>query len=226
METGGYKYSDEGFQMKLFVYGTLVVLMVVDGVCLCAPEPAIVPSQGQWTVDVEFTHLQQIILPTGNIIQSNRFWYTIITITNNTDDDIVFYPKCELMTDTFQIKSAGTSVGPSVFEKIKLRHKSRYPFLEYIEKTGNILHQGEENAKDIVIIWPDFDTQARSLKVFMTGFSNETVVVDHPVLKDIDNMPVKVFLRKTLELNYELESETSTRSDKSLIFKGKRWIMR
>ncbi len=212
--------------MKRFVYGTLAILSVINSVCLAAPEPAIVPYQGQWTVGVEFTHLQKIMLPASGSIQPKRFWYTIVTITNNTDNDVSFYPKCDLMTDTYKIKSAGTTVGPMVFEKIKIRHRSRYQFLESLDKTGNIIHQGEENAKDIAIIWPDFDAQARSIKVFMTGFSNETVVVNHPVAMDNDNMPLKVYLRKTLELNYELESEPDSRSDASLVYKGKRWIMR
>lgn len=212
--------------MKRFVYGTLAIWLMISCVCLAAPEPAIVPSQGQWTVDVEFTHLQQIMLPASGSIQPMRFWYTIITITNNTDDDVSFYPKCDLMTDTFKIKSAGTTVGPMVFEKIKIRHRSRYPFLESLDKTGNIIRQGEENAKDIAIIWSDFDAQARSIKVFMTGFSNETIAVNHPVSMDNDNMPLKVYLRKTLELSYELESESASRSDASLVYNGKRWIMR
>jgi len=212
--------------MKLFIYRTLPICLIMGSVCFAAPEPAIVPSQGQWTMDVEFTHPQQILLPVRGNIQPERFWYTIVTITNNTADDISFYPKCDLMTDTFQIKSAGTSVGQMIFEGIKKRHQSQYPFIENLEKTGNIIRQDEENAKDIAIIWPDFDAQARSIKIFMTGFSNETVTINHPVLKENDGTPIQVYLRKTLELSYDIESESGTRSDTNLVFKGKRWIMR
>ena len=130
------------------------------------------------------------------------------------------------MTDTFQIKTAGTNVGQMIFNKIKTRHQGQYPFVEFLEKTETIVRQGEENAKDIAIIWKDFDAQARSIKIFITGFSNETVVVEHPVLKDKNNMPKKVFLRKTLELSYDIESESETRSHKNLVYSGKRWIMR
>jgi hypothetical protein len=130
------------------------------------------------------------------------------------------------MTDTFQIKAAGTNVGQMIFEKVRNRHKNQYPFIENLEKTGNIILQGEENAKDIAIIWPDFDVNAKFIKIFMTGFSNETVAINHPVLKDQNGVPMKVFLRKTLELSYDIESESATRLDKNLVYTGKRWIMR
>lgn len=212
--------------MKRFFYGILGIWVVITCVCLAAPEPAIVPAPGQWTVDMEFIHPQQIVLRRSSDNQLTRFWYTIVTLTNNTGNDVGFYPQCDLMTDTFQITPAGKAVTPAVFEQIKRRHKSRYPFLESLDRAGNRILQGEDNTKDIAIIWPDFDERAKNIKVFITGLSNETTTVDHPVLKDKTGRPLKVFLRKTLELNYALRGDPATRSDYSVAYKGKRWIMR
>jgi len=212
--------------MKRFFYGILGISAVIACVCLAAPEPAIVPAPGQWTVDVEFTHPQQIVLPTRTDKQPMRFWYVIITLTNNTDDDVGFYPKCDLMTDTFQITPASKAVTPVVFEQIKKRHQSRYPFLEPLAKAGNRILQGEDNTKDIAIIWPDFDVQAKNIKVFIAGLSNETVAIDHPVAKDQSGLPIVVFLRKTLELSYAFKGDPALRAGAGLTYKGKRWIMR
>ncbi|GAF76801.1 unnamed protein product, partial [marine sediment metagenome] len=63
-----------------------------------------------WTVDVVFEHPQQIMLPSSGEGELRRFWYTIITLTNKTKRDVDFYPRCELMTDTFQIIPAGKTV--------------------------------------------------------------------------------------------------------------------
>ena len=219
-------FSDEGHKMKRFFYGILGISAVIACICSAAPEPAIVPAPGQWTVDIQFTHPQQIILPTRADNQPTRFWYVIITLTNNTDNDVDFYPKCDLMTDTFQITPAGKAVTPAVFEQIKNRHRSRYPFLEPLAKAGNRILQGEDNTKDIAIIWPDFDVQAKNMKVFIAGLSNETVVIDHPVAKDQDGLPLEVFLRKTLELSYAFKGDPALRSGAGLTYKGKRWIMR
>jgi len=212
--------------MKRVVCGIWVICAVIACTCLAAPEPAIVPGVGQWTVDVEFTHPQQIVLRVGPDNRTIRFWYTILTLTNHTGNDVDFYPKCDLMTDSFQILPAGRGVTPVIFEKIRARHKNKYPFLEPLDKTGNKLLEGEDNAKDIAVIWTDFDDKATSIKLFIAGLSNETAVVAHPTSKDDTGAPVKVFLRKTLELSYDLRGDPSLRSDASLAYKGKRWIMR
>lgn len=212
--------------MKSCFYGIFIVSAVIASVCLAAPEPAIVPAPGQWTVDMEFTHPQQIVLPGGLENQPRRFWYTIITLTNNTGDDVGFYPKCDLMTDTFKITPAGKTVSPMVFEQIKKRHKSKYQFLELLSKTDNRILQGEDNTKDIAVIWPDFDTKARGIKIFIAGLSNETVAINHPVAKDQAGKALKVYLRKTLELSYAFKGDPALRSGADLRYKGKRWIMR
>jgi len=212
--------------MKSFVYRISAVWVVMTCVCLAAPQPAIVPGPDDWTVDVRFEHPQQIITRLSGGSGPRRFWYTIITLTNKANRDVDFYPKCELMTDTFQIILAGKDTPAAVFEQIKRRHQSRYPFLESLEKADSKILQGQDNTKDIAIIWPDFDAKAKNIKIFIAGLSNETVVIDHPVAKDKMGKPVKVYLRKTLELSYNLAGDAALRSDASLSYKGKRWVMR
>lgn len=211
--------------MKRFLFGLSGIWALVTCVCLAAPEPAIIPGPGQWTLDVEFTHPQQMVLQRGSDNQPVRFWYVILTLTNNTGKDVGFYPKCDLLTDTFQIIPAGKSVSPAVFERIRKRHEKRYPFLEILDKTGNKILQGEDNTKDIAIIWPDFDIQAKNIKLFFTGLSNETAEVNHPIDRE-DGEPVKVYLRKTLELSYNLKGDPALRSSVSLAQEEKRWVMR
>lgn len=212
--------------MKRGICGILGILGVLACESLAAPEPAIVPAPGQWTLDTEFTHPQQLVLRRGSDNQPLRFWYVIVTLTNNADREVDLYPRCDLMTDTFQIIPAGRFVPPSVFEQIKTRHKSRYPFLEPLDKAGNKMLQGRDNTKDIAIIWPDFSVQAKGIDLFITGLSNETAVVDHPVSKDQMGQPVRVFLQKTLEISYSLKGDAALRSGVRLDYQGKRWVMR
>jgi len=210
--------------MRVLACGLFAVLVAT--VVQAAPEPAVVPAPGQWTVDARFTHPQQIVLRMGPQREPVCFWYVLLTITNNTGRDIDFYPRCDLMTDTFHIYPAGRGVTPAVFAAIKQRHQSQYPFLERLELAGSKILQGQDNAKDLAIIWPDFDPKAKSFKIFISGLSNETVVIDHPVAKDKDGKPLKVFLRKTLQLDYAIKGDPALRSQIELTFKGKRWIMR
>jgi hypothetical protein len=211
--------------MKRF-YGILGIWAIIARVSLAAPEPAIVPAPGQWTLDTKFTNPMEITLPLGSDKKPLKFWYLIITLTNNTGKDVDFYPKCDLMTDSFQIVPAGKFVSTALFDQIKKRHKGRYPFLELLDQAGTKILQGEDNTKDIAVIWPDFDVKATSVKLFITGLSNETANVNYPILKDETGEPLKVFLRKTLELNYSLRGDPALRTSASFEFQGKRWIMR
>lgn len=208
---------------KCLFYGT--VLVVAANVCLAAPEPAVVQRPGQWTVEVKFEQPQQIVLPRMGDAPA-RFWYMILTVTNRTGQDVEFYPRCELMSDTFQIVPSGVGVPPIVFEQIKQRHQSRYPFLEAAGSVENRILQGEDNAKDIAVVWRDFDTQAAAFKVFITGLSNETAAIDHPVAVDDAGQPVKVFLRKTLQLDYAFRGDPAMRDTVQVVFKDKSWVMR
>lgn len=213
--------------MRVFAFRIIIICSVMACVCLAAPEPAVVPGPGIWTLNTVFTHPQQIVLQSIDSNKLVRFWYVILTITNKTNQDVGFYPKCDLMTDTFQIIPAGMGVPALVFEQIKRRHQEQYPFLEQLEETSNRILQGEDNTKDIAVIWQDFDAKASGIKIFISGLSNETIAIDHPVAKDKETgRPIKVYLRKTLELNYALKSDAVMRSEAGIDFKDKCWIMR
>lgn len=211
--------------MKSYLlYGTLLTAILAS-LCLAAPKPAVVQRPGHWTLQVRYEHPQQLVLPWG-LAGEQRFWYMIVSVTNRTGTDVDFYPKCDLVTDTFQIVPAGKGVPPVAFEMIKQRHASRYPFLESFQGVSNRILEGEDNAKDIAVIWQDFDPQARSFEVFISGLSNETVVIPHPVATDANGTPVPVYLRKTLDLTYALRGDPALRSSVEVVYKGQSWVMR
>ena len=212
--------------MKKYIYLFLVILIVSEGFSLAAPAPAIVQSNQQWTVEIKYEHPQQIMVRFDGQRHPVRFWYVIMTLINETGDDVNFYPKCELMTDTFQVLPAGIKVPSSVFAQIKRRHQKQYPFLESIDKTSSKVLQGQDNIKDIAIIWSDFAPKAKNVSFFIAGLSNETVELTHPTAKDEDGNAKKIFLRKTLELDYKLGGDPLFRSDAILKFKEQCWVMR
>ncbi|MBP7049794.1 MAG: hypothetical protein KBE65_02155 [Phycisphaerae bacterium] len=211
--------------MKSYLLCGALLTAFLVGLCTAAPEPAMVQRAGQWTLDVRCERLQQLVLPWGPGGEQ-RFWYTIITVTNRTGMDADFYPKCDLMTDTFQVLPAGKGVPPVVFDMIRQRHASQYPLLESLQRVPNRILEGEDNARDIAVIWKDFDPQATSLRLFIGGLSNETAVVSHPVAVDADGNPVPIYLRKTLEMDYTLRGDPALRSSVEVVYKGQSWVMR
>ena len=205
---------------------SVTVIFFANTIAFCAPEPTLAPSANQWTLNVVFTQPQQITVRIPDQGKAQRFWYVIITVTNNSKIDVPFYPGCELLTDTMQVIPAYRDTRNIVFDKIKARHKKKFPFLESLEYANNKILQGQDNTKDFAIIWPDFDAKAKNISLFIAGLSNEITAVDHPTKKDPNGNPEKIYLKKTLELQYSIGGDESLRENGTLVFKGKRWVMR
>lgn len=213
-------------EMRICFASLIFVTIAISGDVRAYPEPAVVQRAGDWTLEVAFSRLQQIGVKCPGERAPSRYWYIILTLTNKAGSDVPFYPACDLMTDTFRIVPAGKGVRGPVFEQIKLRHQGRYPFVENIDFAGNRVLEGVDNTKDIVIIWPDFDPKAKSITLFIAGLSNETVAIDHPTATDDEGNPVKVYLRKTLALEYAVGADEKLRALAKPAYKGKRWVMR
>lgn len=211
--------------MKTLVFRTFFVLVLFAAISGAAPEPAVVQGPNLWTAEVEFQPLRQFMYQPTEHVKPRRFWYTIITVLNRTNRDIEFYPQCDLMTETFQILPAGKLVPPQVFQGIKTRHAAQYPLLESLREVDSRILQGEDNARDIAIIWSDFDPQAKNVKLFISGLSNETAILRLPSADA--SVPEKTaFLRKTLELSFHLKGDSVWRADEDIAFTGKKWVMR
>lgn len=203
----------------------LFAILLICCLSIAAPEPRLVQAPDDWTLDINYEQLSQIELRIGKDRKPMRFWYVILTITNNSGQDINFYPMCELVTDTFQIIPSGSQTPPEVFANIQKRHKRTYPFLEVLQPTGIRILEGQDNTKDITVIWPDFDPKAKELSLFIAGLSSETIAVEKPVQDNVDE-PITVYLRKTLALNYSISGDPVFRSRPKLTFKGQNWVMR
>lgn len=214
----------KGIAVKALLSYIVVIVLLVACFSVAAPEPAIVVKPGVWTLETRFEQPRQIVLSSS--AGQQRYWYLILTLNNLSGQDVDFYPRAELMTDTFQIVPAFKGVSDVVFSKVKSRHQGRFPFLQLIEDAGNKVLQGQDNTIDVVIFWPNFDPAAKGFDIFISGLSNETVTVDHPIDTDQDGNPAKVYLRKTLQLSYTLGGDPAFRSEQKLSFEGKNWVMR
>lgn len=210
----------------------LATLGTFAGYALTVPEPSDVPV----TWELEFRHERprpiQVLCPGED--KPRTFWYLIFTLTNNTKDDALFAPTFLLYTDTGQVIPSDRKVPPVVFDEIRKAHN--LPLLKNLtDVTGKIL-QGEDNAKDGVAIWSDFDPQAGAIDIFVGGLSGETAEVKLPapitvtepdpygkmqtVTKD------KILLVKTRRLNYKVPGEAAARFVTEARLVKEEWVMR
>jgi hypothetical protein len=175
-----------------------------------------------WSLDVVYEQPRQIVVSDGG--KASTYWYVILTITNKTGKEVGFYPDCDLMTDTYQLLQAGAGVPGVVYEKVQALYKERYPFLAPLEKSMGKLLPGEDQAKDVLVVWKDFDKDAHGMKLFISGLSGQTASVEKP--GEAGAAPEQVMLRKTLQFDYQVAGDPAMRSDSSLLYKGMSWVMR
>jgi hypothetical protein len=208
----------------------LIILSMLGGLVLdsvAAPKPISVQRAGQWTLDVRYSQPLQITVRIPGQPEPLRFWYIILTLTNDTpNEEVTLIPSCQLVTDTFKTIPAGKGVHKEVFEQIKIKHEGQYPFLESMDFADMRLGRGADNARDIAIIWPEFDPKANSVSLFIAGLSNESTAINDPINKDESGNPVKIYLQKTLQLNYLNATDPALREMAGLTFQKQVWVMR
>ena len=193
-----------------------------------APEPALVPPPGAWQLDFELHGTpRQISIKLPGDAKPRRFWYLLYSVTNNTGSDIEFYPQFDLLTDTFKLYYAGAKARRPVFEAIRELYAKTIPLLEPESMVSGRILLGRDNARDSVAIFEDFDPNSNSVKVFVSGLSNETVTVAYPGQFDSDNQSQKkVLLRKTLMLQYQVPGDRFNLDQRVMLYRGREWIMR
>jgi hypothetical protein len=211
---------------KGFGLAGTAILLVATVAAWAYPEPAVVQDIKQWTLTVEYSQPEQLMLRMGNTVQ--RYWYIILTVTNLSDfDEVSFYPDCELITDTFKLIPADRSVPKVVFEVVQQRNKGRYPFLESLDFIDHRIFKGDDNARDFAIIWPDFDPRAKEISLFIEGLSNETAALPLPESQQPQAEKTEpVVLQKTLQLKYAIGGDEKLRETAVLKEISSDWVMR
>ena len=216
---------------------TLILLLIFLSLCIpaCAKEekktilePSLVLPNDAWQLGIEIHGNPQpisITLPGKKL--PTRYWYLPYTIHNNTGMDVDYYPKFELMTDTLKLYGTSRKSYHNVFLAIRKLFAKSIPLLEHENNvTGKIL-QGQDNARDSVIIFEDFDPNAVNVKIFITGLSNDYQSIDHPTkIDNLTNKPKQVLLRKTLMLQYHVPGDGINLDDRVMHYRDRKWIMR
>jgi len=207
-----------------------LAMLVSGGAAPAAGPGALQPSEVpvSWNLTFDFYDIQRIELTLPGQTQPRIFWYMLYTVQNDTGQDVDFYPSFELVTDTAKVYPSDVSVSPLVFQAIKRRHRATHPFLlDSVQIVGKLL-QGEDNAKEGVAIWPQFDPQANRVTIYVSGLSGETRIVENPaydptrpeteLLKLPDGPRIEqtvnpryFVLRKTLAIRYSLPGDRATR---------------
>ena len=200
----------------LFALAALpVALLSLPTPALAAPEPEPVPRRWQLQIVPGDLRMATVDVPGEG---PRAYFYLTYTVTNNTGEDRNFAPSFELATDRGEIIRSGRNVPRYAGEAIRVSLKNDL-ILDEIAIQGLLL-QGEENAREGVVIWPANDLKADEYTVFAAGFSGETKTLQRP-----DNGQ-KVVLRKCLMLRHDAPGQLDPTSGRPLNRTSTRWILR
>jgi hypothetical protein len=228
----------------LLVLGTLAVMTMpgLTAIAPAAPAPSVAPKS--WQLQFEFEDPRRLVIQLPGESKPRVYWYMLYTVTNNSNRDVQFMPRFEIVTDNLQVLETDVTADPAVFAAIKKIHTKDRPFLlEPLEVLGKLL-QGEDNAKDSVAIWQDFTgSDARQFTIFVSGLSGEMVILPNPtydstkpefILKDLPGgiktkvmvNPKRFVLHKTLSISYRLPGDDDARKQADPIRQNVEWLMR
>lgn len=180
-----------------------------------APEPEAVPRR--WQLRIDPGDLRIATLDTPGVGERAYLYFTF-KVTNNSGEDRDFAPSFELATDTGFVVRSGRGVPHAVIQQLLQRIGNPF-LLDELSVQGRLL-QGDENAREGLVIWPAPDLQASEYTVFASGFSGETKTVSKP------DGSGEVVLRKTLMLVHQGTGRLDPTSAKPLVRVQERWILR
>ncbi|HBS28495.1 MAG TPA: hypothetical protein DEB06_03365 [Phycisphaerales bacterium] len=179
-----------------------------------APEPEPIPRR--WQLTLEPGDLRVTTIETAGVPRA--YFFLTYKVTNSTGEDRFFAPWFELATDQGTVIRSGRGVPPEVTERI--RESFRNPLLLDEVSVQGLLLQGDENAREGIVVWPADDLAADEVSVFAIGFSGETKAAVRP-----DNGET-VILRKTLMLTHDTPGDIDPSSGRPLTRTQTRWILR
>jgi hypothetical protein len=91
---------------------------------------------------------------------------------------VLFAPSFDLATSDGNVARSGRGVPFDVIRQIMERLEN--PFLQEQVSMLGLLLQGEENAKEGLVVWPASTLDVDRLTVYMSGFSGETATIEVP----------------------------------------------
>lgn len=201
------------------VLGVALLTAASSRAAALPPEPNPIPVRWQLDLDVGPLRVISVETPeTGPML----YYYLTYTVTNNTDEDILFAPSFELATETGVNVVAGQGVPASVTRAILERLDN--PLLNDQVSMIGVLRRGEANARDGLVVWPVLDVTADEARVYMAGFSGETTRIE--VIDRDTGRPRDVVLRKTKMAVHNVPGNVDGQGAQPLERAESVWIMR
>jgi hypothetical protein len=204
--------------VRMMLLGALSLAIVLAAPAPTAraeyPKPSIYPIA--WELAFKHGVPQRIVVDVPGTPAAQAYWYLTYRVTNTTDQERVFLPRFEMLTEDGRITRSDNTIHPRVFDAIKQREGNR--FLEGIFNISTELRLGEDEARDGVAIWVEPMPEMGRFSIFVEGLSGEIATVQ------AGEQPLT--LRKTLRLNYLIRGDEVYPGEDEVNVDNFEWVMR
>jgi len=206
----------------------ITAIAIVAGVAWASPRPGTRPTA--WQLDIDFHDPQPITVRLPGDEADTTYWYVLYTVTNNSGQDIPFYPTFVIVTDRLDTIEGGDGISPTVVDAVKARHRQVYQFFMYPAEVYGTLRQGEDNALTSAVVFQPPDPAVNQFTLLIGGLSGEIVRIKNRAFdvaagESPDNARF-LMLRKTLAADYHIPGDLETRGTAEPMRVDLKWVMR
>lgn len=199
-------------------------VLSVTALCLCLvalaqsalaeyPKPSLYPVS--WELEFSYRLPRRIVVQLPDR-PATAYWYLPYTVVNRSDDERMFMPIFELVTEDGKVIRSDNNVPRRVFDQIKSREKNQ--FMEHPIGVSGTIRLGEAQARDSVAIWEEPMPEMGRFSIYVGGLSGESTTVGAG--------EQKVILRKSLQLNYLIRGDEIYPGEDQINENPKQWVMR
>lgn len=211
-----------------------------DGVA-AFPEPALVTPS--WALTFR-PGRPDTVSYTGFDGVTRWYWYLPYYVENNTPEPQFFTARVEVLTDRGDLIDASKPIPPGLFRAINAKLRRGGLLLEPSQVHGEML-VGPDFARESVAVWPVGSQDVDEFSVFFTGLYGETAPLldartGEPITRPArdplsgepalgpDGQPLQeqVLAVRTVELRYAVPGTTEDPARPTVIFGGRRDVMR
>lgn len=176
------------------------------------PKPSPVPYRWELTFESGDLRLWR------DDISGEYYWFMTYKVVNRTGNEQVWAPEFTLFNDAGEILRSGRGVPSRITDALLTIIGN--DLMEPQNAIIGEIFQGEEHAKEGLVIWPADRIDVNALTVFIAGISGETAAVVDPVTKK------EVILRKTLQRDHLIPGNAVARGTDPAPLVKETWILR